>query len=104
MRTALFTAAALCVAGLSAQAGGHLPVTQSCEAQAHAYAYDGSKSGYAARYRAALAQCTNSARYYNGPVDYRQRRYKVPVIVTSGSYGCYPGAPRMYRGTLYCLD
>lgn len=87
-------------ASMPAYADGYGQSARSCEAVAHEYAYTGSKSGYADRYQRALYDCRSRL-----AAPARQPTYREPVVVVPAApVGCYPGAPRMYRGTLYCFD
>ncbi|SNS80734.1 hypothetical protein SAMN04488078_10349 [Antarctobacter heliothermus] len=92
--TSLFVAVAM-----PAFADGYGQTARNCEALAHDYAYTGAKSGYADRYQWALSDC-RSRQAAPAP----RRTYRKPVVVVPAPVGCYPGAPRMYRGTLYCFD
>lgn len=70
---------------------------QRCYAEANAIGFSGEKTGYAASYNAAVAACVSrGTERYAGyhPLPHRAR---APV-----TGNCPPGAPPMYRGTLYC--
>lgn len=93
-------AALVTVSTSPAMANGYGQTSRTCEALAHDYAYTGSKSGYADRYQQALYDCQNRQ-----AAPSPQQRYRRPVVVVPAEQvGCYPGAPRLYRGTLYCFD
>jgi hypothetical protein len=100
MRKTLIAAAFLTAAsGLPAAADGYATIPQSCYAEAEANAYSGSKHGYRARYQEILRACQARQGVHHAPVV-RQRLHVVRVPLP----GCVPGAPKMYRGTLYCLN
>jgi hypothetical protein len=86
-------------AAAPALADGYGAVTQTCYAEAEANAYSGSKHGYRARYQEILRACQARQGVHHAPVV-RQRLHVVRVPLP----GCVPGAPKMYRGTLYCLN
>ncbi len=92
------------LAGFAALPAAAQSTHTSCHAYAEAQAYDGAKHGYAARYQAAYSHCTGGSDGYSLRTQPRrggyfgQPRPQYPVI----SYNCPPGAPKMYRGTLYC--
>ena len=94
----LLAAAVSSVSALPALADGY--AARTCEALAHEYAYTGSKAGYAGRYQQALSDCRNRQA---APAP-RQTYTRTIVEAPAESVGCFPGAPRMYRGTLYCFD
>ncbi len=98
-------AAALAViAGLAglpggAAANGHMSALAACQAEANATAFaGGAKYGYAAQYQAVVDACLARTHTYVDPHANRRKR----PYPTSGSALCPPGAPVMYRGTLYC--
>lgn len=99
MTKTLIAAAVLSTAmAAPALANGYATATQSCYAEAEANAYSASKYGYQARYNQILQECmartSDRAPVRQKPVHY----VRVPLP------GCVPGAPKMYRGTLYCFD
>jgi hypothetical protein len=86
-------------AAAPALADGYGAVTQTCYAEAEANAYSGSKHGYRARYDQILQACM--ARY---TTQRRTVTLQPAHVVRVPLPGCVPGAPVMYRGTLYCLN
>jgi hypothetical protein len=69
-----------------------------CHAEAAQIQFTGAKSGYRAQYNAVVEACLARGSGYN---PYDQRRVRT---VTRVDGPCPPGAPKMYRGTLYCLN
>lgn len=74
-----------------------------CHAEANAAAYSGSKAGYSQSYDAAYQACVGRQQ---AQVQVPQRRYrhKPTTYVKAPEVVCHPGAPRLYRGTVYCFD
>ncbi|MEN9060415.1 MULTISPECIES: hypothetical protein [Ponticoccus] len=99
MTKTLIAAAALTAASaLPALANGYGTVSQTCYAEAEANAYSGSKYGYQVRYNQILQDCMARGTH-RAPL-----RQKPVNLVHVPLPGCVPGAPKMYRGTLYCLN
>jgi hypothetical protein len=72
----------------------------SCRAYAESVAYTGERFGYAERYEAAYAACLGQTVQVRGHIDYNNRT----TIRSPIAAHCPPGAPKMYRGTLYCVN
>lgn len=85
----------------SAAANGQDTALAACQAEANATVFTGgAKTGYAAHYQAVVDACLDRGRTYIDPHANRRKR----PYPTSGSAVCPPGAPLMYRGTLYCPE
>ncbi|MGP6088165.1 hypothetical protein [Antarctobacter jejuensis] len=83
----------------SAVANGYDTVLAACQAEANATVFTGgAKSGYAVQYQAVVDACLDRGRTYIDPHANRRKR----VYPTGGPGFCPPGAPVMYRGTIYC--
>ena len=76
-------AVALVVAGCTAPSEEYVVVQEPIRADDVYIAPKGQPAGYGAAHGARVTGAT--------------ARYAAPV-------GCYPGAPTLYRGTLYCTD
>lgn len=99
MTKTLIAAAFMAAMAAPALADGYGAVSQTCYAEAEANAYSGSKYGYRARYNQILQECMARTSYH-APVV----RKRAVTVVHVPLPGCVPGAPKMYRGTLYCLN
>jgi len=69
----------------------------NCMAHAESVALTGTKGGFQSRYNAAYNACIGGVSF-RGYVDLNNRR----TIRSPVAAACPPGAPKMYRGTLYC--
>lgn len=84
-----------------AAADGQSQWLSACHAEAARISPGGAKYGYAARYNEAVEACMARYHAHAAPrTTYSQTR----TVITAPYVGCYPGAPTMYRGTLYCVD
>lgn len=85
----------------TAAAANQAEAYRLCKPKAEHIAAQGGHYSYNTRYDRALDACMTA---------YRPRHWQagLPGIGTlpdaPAPVGCYPGAPTMYRGTLYCVD
>lgn len=100
---ACLSAACVALLGLSAPAMAdfHGSPLVACQNYANSLTYTGgNKVGYADQYQAVIDACLNRHRSYIDPhANRRTARYPI-----TGPAVCPPGAPTMYRGTLYCFN
>ncbi|BBU57911.1 MULTISPECIES: hypothetical protein [Mameliella] len=91
------------IAGLalgSAAAANQAEAYRLCKPEAERIAAQGGHYGYNTRYDMALDACMTAYR----PSHQQAQLPGIGTLAPVAPVGCYPGAPTMYRGTLYCID